>query len=126
MVPLPWYSSDMIRSRSSLLRSMPIYQAQLKRTAFRSFSPAAGVKTGRAGPRPCAPAAGSALIVRTAPIAIRAPIVLYREAMMFCSCRLFGGRLFGGRLFGDCLLGGVLGGDLDHASVRHSHRPEKS
>src|SRR5215468_5951276 len=59
MVPLPWYSSDMIRSYSSLLRSMPIYQAQLNRTAFRSFAPAAGVYSG-APPRPprpppCAP-----------------------------------------------------------------------
>src|SRR5215831_11377315 len=50
----------MIRSRSSLLRSIPVYQAQLKRTAFRSFAPAAGVYSG-APPRPprppaCAPA----------------------------------------------------------------------
>src|SRR3984885_1102665 len=56
MVPLPWYSSDMSRSRSSLLRSMPIYQAQLKRTAFRSFAPAAGVYSG-APPRPPRPPA---------------------------------------------------------------------
>src|SRR5262249_25021147 len=50
----------MIRSYSSLLRSMPVYQAQLNRTAFRSFAPAAGVYSG-APPRPprpppCAPA----------------------------------------------------------------------
>src|SRR5437016_13605308 len=59
MVPLPVYSSDMSTSYSSLLRSMPVYQAQLNRTALRSFAPAAGVYSG-APPRPprpppCAP-----------------------------------------------------------------------
>src|SRR5262245_4203382 len=45
-------------SYSSLLRSMPVYQAQLKRTAFRSFAPAAGVYGGAPRPPrppPCAP-----------------------------------------------------------------------
>src|SRR5579863_418208 len=55
MVPLPVYSSVIIRSRSSLLRSMPIYQPQLKMTAFRSFAPAAGVYVGP--PRPPRPPA---------------------------------------------------------------------
>src|ERR1051326_2055233 len=54
-VPLPWYSSVIIRSRSSVLRSMPVYQAQLNRTAFRSFAPAAGVYGG--APRPPRPPA---------------------------------------------------------------------
>src|SRR6185369_13030767 len=59
MVPLPVYSSDMSTSYSSLLRSMPMYQAQLNRTAFRSFAPAAGVYVGapkpRSRPAPCPP-----------------------------------------------------------------------
>src|SRR5437773_350892 len=59
MVPLPRYSSDISRSYSSLLRSMPVYQPQLNITALRSFAPAAGVY-GAAPPRPprpppCAP-----------------------------------------------------------------------
>src|SRR5437867_10849065 len=49
----------MSRSYSSLLRSIPVYQAQLKRTAFRSFAPAAGVYCGPPPrpprPPPCAP-----------------------------------------------------------------------
>src|SRR5580765_4711349 len=40
-------------SYSSLLRSMPVYQAQLNRTDFRSFAPAAGVYGG--APRPPRP-----------------------------------------------------------------------
>src|SRR5580692_2895940 len=55
MVPLPVYSSVIIRSCSALLRSMPIYQAQLKRTAFRSFAPAAGVYCAPPPPRPPPP-----------------------------------------------------------------------
>src|SRR6185503_19497119 len=46
-------------SYSSLLRSMPMYQAQLNRTAFRSFAPGAGVKGGAPRPRPPPPCAGS-------------------------------------------------------------------
>src|SRR5580693_4143505 len=107
MVPLPWYSSDIIRSRSSLLRSMPIYQAQLKRTAFRSFAPAAGVYSGPrrrpgrppASPSPpgapapwagvvgaeppaCAKAENGALTVRATAIAILVPKIFRRTAMM--------------------------------------------
>src|SRR6185436_6175981 len=52
-VPLPTYSSDMCRSYSSLLRSIPVYQPQLNITAFRSFAPAAGVYGG--APRPPRP-----------------------------------------------------------------------
>src|SRR5580698_8253250 len=52
IVPLPVYSSVIIRSCSALLRSMPIYQAQLKRTDFRSFAPAAGVYCAPPPPRP--------------------------------------------------------------------------
>src|SRR5580698_3649647 len=55
IVPLPVYSSVIIRSCSELLRSMPIYQAQLKRTAFRSFAPAAGVYSAAPPPRPPRP-----------------------------------------------------------------------
>src|SRR5215470_1408371 len=51
-VPVPVYSSVMSTSYSSLLRSMPMYQAQLNRTAFRSFAPAAGVYDGAPKPRP--------------------------------------------------------------------------
>src|SRR5215469_9428388 len=99
MVPLPWYSRVIIRSRSSLLRSIPIYQAQLKRTAFRSFAPGAGVYRG-APPRPprpppCAPpppwagpAAGAcamaedgALIVRATAIAALVPKIFRRKVI---------------------------------------------
>src|SRR5215469_8685883 len=121
MVPLPWYSSDMIRSRSSLLRSMPIYQAQLKRTAFRSFAPGGGVYCGAAPrpprPPPCAPlppwagaAAGAcamaedgALIVRATAIATLVPKIFRRTVIsspfLFKVVR-------------------VTGGNLDHASIR--------
>src|SRR5579871_1296977 len=87
IVPLPWYSSVMIRSRSSLLRSMPVYQPQLKRTDFRSFAPAAGVYGG--APRPprpppcpppwaCAMAKDGAPIVRASAIATLVPKILFR------------------------------------------------
>src|SRR5262245_16409309 len=63
-VPLPVYSSVMSTSYSSLLRSMPVYQAQLNRTAFRAFAPAAGVYDGAPRPRPrpapCPPPPGAA------------------------------------------------------------------
>src|SRR5580704_7476704 len=135
MVPLPWYSSDIIRSRSSLLRSMPIYQAQLKRTAFRSFAPAAGVYSGPrrrpgrppASPSPprapapwagavgaeppaCANAEDGPLTVRATAIAILVPKILCRTAMMISLLSL---------------LARVTGGDLDHAPVRHDHRLEE-
>src|SRR6516225_8904964 len=96
----------MIRSRSSLLRSMPIYQAQLKRTAFRSFAPGVGVYCGAAPrpprPPPCAPpppalapgppwagaAAGAcamvedgALIVRATAIATLVPRIFRRTVI---------------------------------------------
>src|SRR5215470_4872879 len=132
MVPLPWYSSDMSRSRSSLLRSMPIYQAQLKRTAFRSFSPAAGVYSGApprpprpppcappppapvppphwagaasgAAPRACAMAADGTLIVRATVIAILVPKIFRKTNTMIPSC----------------LIVRVTSGNLDHASIRH-------
>src|SRR5271155_720531 len=122
MVPLPWYSRDIIRSRSSLLRSMPIYQAQLKRTDFRSFAPAAGVYSGPRGrpPRPppcpppppawagaaagaCAIAEGGALIVRATAIATLVPKIFRRTVIsspfLFKVVR-------------------VTGGNLDHASIR--------
>src|SRR5262245_59369799 len=97
----------MIRSCSRLLRSIPIYQPQLKRTAFRSFAPAAGVYSGApprpprpppcaspppapapwagdtvgAAPRTCALAEDVALIVRTTAIAtLVAKIFRRREA----------------------------------------------
>src|SRR5579863_10005282 len=94
MVPLPVYSSVIIRSRSSLLRSMPIYQPQLKRTDFRSFAPAAGVYVGPPRPRPppppgggpsgaCALAKDRVPIARTDPIAIRFKLIVSGKAMMF-------------------------------------------
>src|SRR5215469_15530113 len=115
MVPLPWYSSDIIRSRSSLLRSMPIYQAQLKRTAFKSFAPAAGVYCGPPPrpPRPppwagaaagaCAMAEDGALIVRAAAIATLVPKIFRRTVISspFLSKVVR-----------------VTGGNLDHASIR--------
>src|SRR2546426_231360 len=100
----------MSRSYSSLLRSMPVYQAQLNKTAFRSLAPAAGVYSG-APPRPprpppCAPpppgpaprppwagaAAGAAppacakaedgsLNVRATAIATPVHIILFRDAI---------------------------------------------
>src|SRR5262249_26186485 len=92
----------MSRSYSSLLRSIPVYQAQLKRTAFRSFAPAAGVYSGpppRPLPPPCPPpppcspparpcagacaqAVGSAPIVRTVAIATCATTILFMTALL--------------------------------------------
>src|SRR5437867_3275274 len=127
----------MSRSYSSLLRSIPVYQAQLKRTAFRSFAPAAGVYCGPPPrpprPPPCAPPPASAprppaacpppppgacalavdgiLIVRTAAIATVVQMILDGKVMMVLRC---------------CLIVGVAGGDRDHAPVRHGHRLEKT
>src|SRR5713101_9327322 len=106
----------MSTSYSSLLRSMPMYQAQLNRTAFRSFAPAAGVYSGAPRPPrppPCAPpapapaprppwvggAAGAAppacakaedgsLIVRATAIATLVHIIPFREAMAISRYRL--------------------------------------
>src|SRR3989442_12524347 len=101
----------MSRSRSSLLRSIPVYQAQLKRTAFRSFAPAEGVHCGppprpprpppcappppapaprppwagaaaAAAPPACAMAEDGALIVRATAIATLVPKIFRRTAMM--------------------------------------------
>src|SRR5215472_2874794 len=57
IVPLPVYSSVMRTSYSSLLRSWPMYQAQLKSVDFRSLAPGAGLKyaTPRPRPPPCPP-----------------------------------------------------------------------
>src|SRR5215469_9812047 len=131
MVPLPRYSSDMSRSRSSLLRSMPIYQAQLKRTAFRSFAPGAGVYSG-APPRPprpparppptapaprppgpssaappaCAKAEDGSLTVRATAIAILIPKIFRKTAMMIPLL---------------CLVVQVAGVDLYDAPALHDH-----
>src|SRR5437773_2804601 len=136
MVPLPVYSSDMSTSYSSLLRSMPVYQAQLNRTALRSFAPAAGVYSG-APPRPppCAPpppapaprppwagaAAGAAppacakadgsLIVRATATATPVHIIPFREAMAISRYRL---------------VGRVPRGDVHHGAVRPRNRLEES
>src|SRR6516165_371900 len=112
----------MIRSRSSLLRNMPIYQAQLKRTAFRSFAPGAGVYCGAAprplrlppcvpppsapAPRPpwagaaagaCAMAEDDALIVRATAIATLVPKIFRRTVIsspfLFKVVRVTGGDL---------------------------------
>src|SRR5438105_9818204 len=105
---------------------MPMYQAQLNRTAFRSFAPAAGVYDGPPQPRPppCAPPppapaprppwAGAAPgawaldrdgtpIMRVATIAPRVHIILFREAIVISRYRV---------------LVPVAGGDIGHASVR--------
>src|ERR1700681_1195217 len=123
----------MSRSRSSLLRSMPMYQAQLNRTAFRSFAPAAGVYNGAPPPRPprppwppgaraaaaappcrraCANApVDSALIVRATTIATLVQVMPFREFMVISRFRS---------------VVRVTGRDFDLASVRHDHRLEKS
>src|SRR4029450_7154789 len=128
MVPLPVYSSDMSTSYSSLLRSMPVYQAQLNSTAFRSFAPAAGVYNGAPRPRPppgapptpgpaprpswagvaagappaCAKAEDGALIVRATAIATPVHIIPFREAMAISRSRLVvrvpGGNIHDGAL----------------------------
>src|SRR5262249_11957746 len=98
-------------SYSSLLRSMPVYQAQLNRTDFRSFAPAAGVYGGApprpprpppcappapapaprppwagaaagAAPPPCALAGDGALIVTATAIARLVPKIFGKTAMM--------------------------------------------
>src|SRR5262245_43080242 len=97
----------MSRSYSSLLRSMPVYQAQLNITALRSFAPAAGVYSGApprpprpppcapappapaappwagaapgAAPRACAMAEDGALIVRATAIATLVPKIFRRR-----------------------------------------------
>src|SRR5437867_571958 len=94
----------MSRSYSSLLRSMPVYQAQLNKTDLRSFAPAAGVYGCAPAPRPprpfwpsgaAAPAAGAppcpracanapvddAQTVRATPIARLVHVMLFREFM---------------------------------------------
>src|SRR5580658_3760219 len=112
IVPLPVYSSVIIRSCSELLRSMPVYQAQMKRTAFRSFAPAAGVYTGASPPRPppwagaaagaCAKAEDSVLIVSATAIATLIPKI-FRRTVISSPFLLRVVR--------------VTGGNLDHAEV---------
>src|SRR5213594_3670133 len=100
-------------SRSSWPLSMPMFRIQLKSTAFRSLASFAGVY-GSGTPRgPCALAV-RALIVRTAPIATGIQcrqMILRRVAMMVPR---------------SCLIVRVTGGDLDHATVRHDNRLEKT
>src|SRR6185295_12492019 len=128
MVPLPVYSSDMSTSYSSLLRSMPVYQAQLNRTALRSFAPAAGVYSGAppppgpaprppwagagagAAPPACAKADGS-LIVRATATATPVHIIPFREAMAISRYRL---------------VGRVTSGDIHDLAVRSRNRLEES
>src|SRR6185295_1195537 len=131
IVPLPSYSSDMSRSYSSLLRSMPIYQPQLKRTAFRLLSPAAGVYGGAALPLPCPPlpcppfacagAGACALAVDSTPMVKTMAIVtcvyiIFRRKVIIVPPGVLGCRL----------IVGVTGGNLDHVPVRIGHRLEKA
>src|SRR5262245_37580907 len=118
---------------------MPMYQAQLNRTDFRSFASFAGVYAGPPRPRPprpppCAPpppataprpswagaAAGSApracamaedgaLIVRTTAIATLVAKIFRRNSMMIPLMHSLR----------SCLVVRVTGGNLDHASIRH-------
>src|SRR4029453_15481333 len=111
MVPLPVYSSDMSTSYSSLLRSMPVYQAHLNTPALRSFAPAAGVYGGAPrppgappppgpAPRPswtgaaagappaCAKAEDGALIVRATANATPVQIIPFQEAIAISHSRL--------------------------------------
>src|SRR5262245_3503747 len=115
---------------------MPMYQAQLNRTDFRSFAPGAGVYAGPPRPRPprpppCAPAppapaprpswAGAApgaapracalaedgtLIVRATAIARLVPKIFRIRTAMMMTPSLY-------------LVVRVTGGNLDHASIRH-------
>src|SRR5262245_30265154 len=90
----------MSRSYSSLLRSIPVYQAQLNKTDLRSCAPAAGVYGGAPAPRPprpfwLSPAAGAApcpracakalvdaaQTVKATPIAILVQVMLLRKFM---------------------------------------------
>src|SRR5215475_9728976 len=92
---------------------MPVYQAQLKRTAFRSFAPAAGVYSGASPPRPppwagaaagaCAKAEDSVLIVSATAIAALVPKI-FRRTVISSPFLLRVVR--------------VTGGNLDHASIR--------
>src|SRR5580658_9697221 len=123
----------MIMFASPRLRSMPIYQAQLTRTAFRSFAPAAGVYDGAPRPPrppPCPPpppapaprppwagaVAGAAppacpkteagsLTVRPPPIAILVPKIFRRTVMMipFLFSRSRYRRKFGSRVHPECV-----------------------
>src|SRR6516164_1586362 len=119
IVPLPEYSSVIIRSCSWSLRSMPMYQAQLNRTDFRSFASFAGVYAGPPRPRPprpppcacapagaapvcCAKAVDGALLVRATVIATLVQKILRKTAMMIPPY---------------CLVVRVTGGNLDHTSV---------
>src|SRR4030095_10623983 len=112
MVPLPVYSSDMSTSYSSLLRSMPMYQAQLKSTAFRSFAPAAGVYRGAPrAPPACAKAEDGALIVRATAIATPVHIIPFREAIAISRSRL---------------VVRVTGGNIHDGAVRPRNRLEES
>src|SRR5438067_2072834 len=120
---------------------MPMYQAQLNRTAFRSFAPAAGVYAGPPRPRParpppCAPAApgpaprspwagvaagaapracakteDDAPIVRAAAIATPVHIIFFREAMAISRSRL---------------VVGVTVRDAQNGAVRPRNRLEES
>src|SRR5262245_11279839 len=138
-------------SYSSLLRSMPVYQAQLNRTDFRSFASFAGVYAGPPRPRPppCAPpppapaprpwagaAAGAAppacalamdgaLIVRATAIATLVPRNFCRNFMMIplISYWLRAIALAFAPLM---LVVRVTGGNLDHASIRHDDGFEES
>src|SRR5262245_40732650 len=101
---------------------MPMYQAQLNRTDFRSFASFAGVYAGPPRPRPprpppcacapagaapvcCANAADCAVIVRAIAIATLVPKIFLRTAMIIPPF---------------CLVVRVTGGNLDHASIRHN------
>src|SRR5262249_5455053 len=106
-------------SYSSLLRSMPVYQAQLNRTDFRSFASFAGVYGGAPRPRPprpppcaCAPAGAApvccekdedgALIVRAMAMATVVPTIFRKPTMMIPP-----------------LIVRVTRRNLDHTSIRH-------
>src|SRR5438094_5186671 len=123
---------------------MPMYQAQLNRTDFRSFAPAAGVYGGAPRPRParpppcapappgpaprspwagvaagaapraCAKAEDGAPIVRAAAIATPVHIILFREAIVISSR---------GR---GPLIVGVTRGDIQDGAVRPRNRLEES
>src|SRR4029453_8961676 len=134
MVPLPVYSSDMSTSYSSLLRSMPVYQAHLNTPAFRSFAPAAGVYGGAprppGAPPPPGPAprtswtgaaagappprpkgGGGALVVRATANATPVQIIPFREAIAISPSRL---------------VVRVTGGNIHDGAVRPRHRLEES
>src|SRR5690606_31000882 len=84
----------MIRSYSSVLRSMPMCHAQLKMTDLRSVAPGSGVYGAAAVPRRvCASDTDGSPSINAAAIATPGQFVLSREVMAISDLFLLPGRL---------------------------------